>query len=96
MPPILLLLRQTGCVCANRPLFQQTSLQKIWELYILCLEGGLLSRKQVHRRLAQYLADFFIKLKCANRKTDYHTTQSAREVGGLEVFLCQADHNFEH
>jgi hypothetical protein len=52
-------LRQTGCVCANRPLFLQTSLQKIWELYIVCLEGCLVYPNQMRRRLAQYLMDFF-------------------------------------
>ncbi len=32
IPPILLLIRQTGCVCANRHLFQRTGLQKMREL----------------------------------------------------------------
>ncbi len=45
-PQILLRLWQTGCMYANRPLFQQTGLQKLRELYIFCLEGGLVSPKR--------------------------------------------------
>jgi hypothetical protein len=41
MPPIFLFLRKISCVCANCPLFQRIGLQKMPELYILCLEGGL-------------------------------------------------------
>ncbi len=55
-----------------------------------------MSLKMVRRRLAQYLADFFIKLKCANRKEEYHTNQSDKEVGGLKVFLYLTGQNFEH
>jgi hypothetical protein len=93
------LLRQTGCVCANRPLFQHFltnwSAKNVGTIHFLF--GGRFGVSQTERRrLAQYLANVSIKLKCANRKTDYYTTQSAKEVGGLEVFLCQADQNFEH
>ncbi len=45
-----ILLRRTGCVCANRHLFQRTGLQKMRELYILCLEGVLVSQTRVRTR----------------------------------------------
>jgi len=34
-----------SCRCACRPLFLQTGLQNMLDLYILCLEGGLVSHK---------------------------------------------------
>jgi hypothetical protein len=63
IPPILLFLRQTGCVCANRHLFQRTGLQKMRELYILCLQGGLVSPKGCEIRVAQRFGGFFSQRK---------------------------------
>jgi hypothetical protein len=42
----LLILGKTAYWCESCPLFRQTGLQKMQELYILCLEGVLVSAKR--------------------------------------------------
>jgi hypothetical protein len=64
IPPIPLLLRQTGlCVCKS-PSFSTNRYPEMRELYISCLKGGLVSLKWVQTAeygLRKTLADFFIK-----------------------------------
>ncbi len=63
-------LRQTGGVCASRPLFRQASNLKMRELYILCLEGGLVCPNRRKIRLAQHFGGFFHELKVASKKEE--------------------------
>ncbi len=62
-----MLLRQTGGVGTNRPLFQRTDLQKnagITE-YILCLEGGFVSPKRVPKTACGVVWRIFASNKSA-------------------------------
>ncbi len=54
MPPILLLLRQAGCVCTESPLFRKLVSKNV---YVSRAVWYLLNRRG--RRLAQYFAEFF-------------------------------------
>ncbi len=96
-PPILLLLRQTGCVCAQCPLFQQTGLQKLRELYIFCLEGGLVSHKRARNTGCAAVWRIFSSNKSvpANRKKGFFASLLPKneEIKGTipltnQVCLC--------
>jgi hypothetical protein len=73
---------QAGCVCTNRNLFLQTGPQKMRELYILCLEGGLVSPKRARITGCAALWRIFKnsnKRASANRKKRFYTKPSAQE-----------------
>ncbi len=83
IPAILLLFRQTGCVRANRPLFQRTGLQKM--PIHLCFEGGLVFPKQVRN------TDDEFKSVPAIRKKGFYTNHLPKD----EVYLCLAALDFK-
>jgi hypothetical protein len=66
-------------MCASRPLFQQTGLQKMRELSIF-LEDGL---EQFGGRLAQHFADF----KNESGRKKYFQTSDPPKNRGLGVYL---------
>ncbi len=55
------MLEKTTCVYTSRSLFRQTSLQKMRESYILCLDDGVGSPKRVGMTtvLLQHFGAFF-------------------------------------
>jgi hypothetical protein len=63
------------------------------ELYILCLEGGLVSPKRVRKTA---LADFFFK-KCASKEEErfLHMQAACQRMRRIEAFLYLAAQNFE-
>jgi hypothetical protein len=69
----------TAFRCASRPLFRQTGLKKMRELYILCLEGGL-------KTTCQTLWRNFSSNKSApaNRKKGFYTSRLQRTLNSLK------------
>ncbi len=68
-------------MCASRPLFRQTGLQKMWELCISCLEGGLKSPKWAQKTACTLPWRIFSSNKSgpANRKKSFYTSRPKNE-----------------
>ncbi len=88
MPPILLLIRETSCVCSNHPLFQRTDVQKMWRTTNFMFGGRFgVSQMYAEDSLCSTLANFFI-----NKSTPANTVgtkvlynPSVEVVGGIFV-----------
>jgi hypothetical protein len=52
-------LSPNSCRCPSCPLFLQTGLQNMLDLYILCLEGGLVSPKPARKTACAAFAVYF-------------------------------------
>jgi hypothetical protein len=89
IPSIILLLRQAGCVRTNRHLFRQPDPQKMRELYILCLEGGLASPKRAQITGCAALRRIFSSNKSApaNRKKGFYTSRLQKNKNIRWIFV---------
>jgi hypothetical protein len=84
-------------VCAQTDhLFRQTDPQKMREIYILCLEGGLngVSQSGADNWLRSTLADFFIKIKVRQPIGRKDSLQAVcQRMRGLDGILYEAAKN---
>ncbi len=65
------------------------------ELYILCLEGGLVCPNGRKIRLAQHFGGFFHEIKVASKKEEVSVHAVCRRMRRSERFLYYAAKNFE-
>ncbi len=79
-------------MCAECPLFQQTGLRKLRELYIFCLEGGLVSPKRARNTGCAALWRIFSSKKSvpANRKKGFgNSLPKNEEIKGTVLLTNQ-------
>ncbi len=79
----------TAFRCASRPLFRQSGLQKMRELYKFCLDCGLKSPKRAQKNcLRTTLADFFIKQSApTNSKKGFYTIRLTKKEQNRGIFV---------